>query len=72
MLRVESLGSPVARRQLEAMAASAAAQAEGHAAAERALLQRARDAEGAARAAAGAERSAKVRLYWLLHMSGVE
>ncbi len=49
------------RRQLEAMAASAAAQAEGHAAAERALLQRARDAEGAARAAAGAERAAKVR-----------
>jgi hypothetical protein len=50
-----------ARRQLEALAASAAAEQQAHAATERSLLQRAKEAEAAARATSDAERASQVR-----------
>ncbi len=48
-------------RQIEAMAASLAAQQAAHAATERQLIQRLREAEEAARAAVESERNLKVR-----------
>ena len=49
------------RRQIESMAASSAAQQAAHAAAERHLVERLREAEEAARAATESERTLKVR-----------
>ncbi len=50
------------RRQIESMAASSAAQQAAHAAAERQLVERLREAEEAARAATDSERTLKVEL----------